>query len=420
MNAATSPLRMALASLCTLAAPMGLAAEDAGKGPPRYTVTDLGTLGGTFSQGVGVSNDGTISGFATPIGDLVVHAFIWRKGVMTDLGTLGGPNSLAPEEGPPSERDEVAGVSETSDPNGDGLCQLIAFSNGSGNVCRPFVWRRGTMTELPTLGGSNAVAYGINNRGQAVGTSETAIADPDCAALNITQTRSAIWETKTGQVHALQPLVGDTISLGQAINDKGQSVGTSGTCAAGPIEAVMWNKDGTPIDLGTLGGAVFNVAFSVNNRGQAVGQSNLLGNVTHHAVLWEKGAARDLGTLYGLTASLATWINNNGEVVGFAQDSENNTVAFLWRNGTMTDLNTLIPPMSPVFLIEALGINDRGQITGYMLDIPSGETHGFLATPVEGSEDTAPVAQARGSETPRVVLPEKTREMLRHQHHWPR
>jgi probable HAF family extracellular repeat protein len=108
-------------------------------------------------------------------------------------------------------------------------------------------------------------------------------------------------------------------------------------------------------------------------------------------------------------------------VVGFSQDSAgdfNSTVAFVWQNGIMTDLNTLIPANSPVFLVEALGINNRGQITGYMLDIPSGEVHGFLATPLEDS-GSAPVAQAGSREAPRVVLPEKVREMLRHQHHWP-
>jgi hypothetical protein len=50
--------------------------------------------------------------------------------------------------------------------------------------------------------------------------------------------------------------------------------------------------------------------------------------------------------------------------------------------------------------------------------LPSGEVRGFLATPVEDSE-SAPVAQARSSETPKVILPEKVREMLRHQNHWP-
>ncbi len=49
-----------------------------------YTVTDLGTLGGTFSQAGGLNNRGSVAGFSTPPGDQNVHAFLWQNGVMTD------------------------------------------------------------------------------------------------------------------------------------------------------------------------------------------------------------------------------------------------------------------------------------------------------------------------------------------------
>jgi hypothetical protein len=39
---------------------------------------------------------------------------------MTDLGTLGGPNSRAPEASSPNDRSEVAGFSDTSNPDPDG------------------------------------------------------------------------------------------------------------------------------------------------------------------------------------------------------------------------------------------------------------------------------------------------------------
>jgi probable HAF family extracellular repeat protein len=120
-------------------------------------------------------------------------------------------------------------------------------------------------------------------------------------------------------------------------------------------------------------------------RGQAVGTSNLAGDTTHHAFLWTKDdGMQDLGTLYGLPVSWAQAINNKGQVVGFSQDlNSNNTVASLWQDGVLTDLNTLIPPNSPLFLIEALGINDRGQISGYGFDSSTGEYPAFLATPCD-------------------------------------
>jgi probable HAF family extracellular repeat protein len=119
----------------------------------------------------------------------------------------------------------------------------------------------------------------------------------------------------------------------------------------------------------------------------------------------------DLGTLPGIPGSLAPSINNKGQVVGFSDDFNGNTVALLWQNGTMTDLNTLIPADSPWFLLEALGINDRGQIAGYAFNASTGEVHGFVATPVQDNENAAPATPVRGRA--KVVLPESLRKLLR-------
>ena len=77
---------------------------------------------------------------------------------MTDLGTLGGPNSFAGF--PLNERGEVTGEAETStpDPFGEDFC---AF--GTNFVCLAFLWEDRVMTPLPTLGGNNGAANEINN-----------------------------------------------------------------------------------------------------------------------------------------------------------------------------------------------------------------------------------------------------------------
>jgi probable HAF family extracellular repeat protein len=68
--------------------------------PPHYTVINLGSLGGSASNGYGgVTNSGWVSGDSYLGGnpsDQSEHAFVWRSGVMTDLGTVGGANSSAP------------------------------------------------------------------------------------------------------------------------------------------------------------------------------------------------------------------------------------------------------------------------------------------------------------------------------------
>ena len=71
----------------TLAIPLQLIAQHT-----RYTVTDLGTLDGTFSVALGLNNRGDVEGLSTLPGDQNVRAFFWRNGVMIDLGTLGAPH----------------------------------------------------------------------------------------------------------------------------------------------------------------------------------------------------------------------------------------------------------------------------------------------------------------------------------------
>jgi probable HAF family extracellular repeat protein len=396
-----------------LALPLRLAAQD--KQDPnrlrlaRYAITDLGTLGGTFSQAGGLNNRGSVAGFSTPPGDQVVHAFLWQRGVFTDLGTLGGPNSFTFEDYPLNDRDMVSGFSETStpDPNGEDVC-----GQGTNLICLPFVWRRGVLTALPTLGGNNGIASEINNRGQVVGVAEKTTPDVTCVPPFFLQLGAVVWQN--GHAQELPPFPGDPDAVALGINDKGQAVGWSGPCTGvfgNSFHALLW-ENGTVTDLGNLGGATGNSAADINNQGQVVGSSDLPGDTTGHAFLWQNGVMTDLGTLPGDVSSQSLGINNRGQVVGLSFDASGNVRGFLWQNGVMTDLNTLIPPGSPLSVLEALGINDRGQIAGYALVIATGEVHGFLATPVPGSESATPGAPDSTSERPRVTLPENVRKFL--------
>jgi len=376
--------------LCTC-----LASVAGAQDPLRYTVQDLGTLGGTFSFAGGITNNGLVEGVSTLPGDTSLHALLWQKPTgMTDLGTLGGPNS---EGYGLNESGEVVGESEASalDPNGEDFCGF-----GTHLICLPFIWRHGVMTPLPLLGGNNGFATRVNNQGQAVGNAEYNTPDPTC----VFRIGVVVWEN--GKIiKILPPLPGDPDATPYAINDWGQVTGASGDCSSSdPLHAVLW-QDGKVTNLGSLGGTR-SVGIDINNQGQVVGNSWLTGQTAYHAFLWQKRTGMiDLGTLSGDVYSTGDGINGEGQVVGGSYDIDFNERTFLWQKRTgMIDLNTLIPPGSPLFLLEADGINDWGQIVGYAYQISTGDLHAYLATPTWWSWAI--------SERPKVVLSENARKQL--------
>jgi probable HAF family extracellular repeat protein len=278
------------------------------------------------------------------------------------------------------------------------------------------------MTTFPTLGGANGVANLINHRGEAVGFAENQIHDPACP---VAQFKPVIWAN--GKIQELPTFPGDPDGGAFGINNHGQVVGSSGTCATTfnpnsqlylvPVHALLW-QDGTVIDLGSFGGDggfAGNHACAINNHGQVVGHSDLKDNTTTHAFLWTKETGmRDLGTVYGDFASLALGINDKGEVVGVSLDANFSPRAFLWENGVPVDLNTLIPANSGLHLQLAESINSRGEIIGYA-QTGSGEIRGFLATPRHSEDDSESAAPAAQGVTSPMVLPEDARKLLRWQ-----
>ena len=359
-----------------LASTVRLAAQEPQATPrtTHYSVHDLGTLGGTFSWAFGINDGGSIAGIATLPADAETHAFLWRNGVMTDLGTLGGPNS-APEFFS-DEEDQVAGISEifTPDQLGEDFC-----GQGTQLTCLPFLWRNGAMTALPTLGGNNGVASSVNNHGQVVGGAENSTPSNCASPFPKFQFRPVVWEH--GQIRELPRLPGDSNGRAYASNGRGQIVGQSTRCSTSiRTSPVLWEGNSVA-SLGSFGGTS-GYAFGINNQRQAFGESNLPGDTTSHAFLWEKRLGmKDLGTLPGDFLSEALGIDNEGRLVGASCDEAFNCRAFLWQHGLMTDLNTLIPGDSPWILIEADGINSSGQIAGAAFNTVTGETHAFLAIP---------------------------------------
>ncbi len=97
-----------------------------------------------------------------------------------------------------------------------------------------------------------------------------------------------------------------------------------------------------------------------------------------HGFAWQPGGIKDLGTLGG-DSSVAYGVNSSGQIVGGAETTGGMFHATTWKNGTITDLNKLIPAGSVWELVVASGINERGQITG--TGVVGNTIHAFLLTP---------------------------------------
>jgi probable HAF family extracellular repeat protein len=400
--------------------PLFLGAQAQNTGPARYTAIDLGTLGGVFgSSAHSINNKGWVAGVANLSGDTVEHAALWRNGVVTDLGTLGGDNNNVDF---PVKNDAglIVGFAQTStvDPLGENFCVFFCTPsggacNGSNQSCQGFRWRNGVMDSLGTLGGNNSAATGANNRGLVVGIAENSTQDPNCIAPQVLDYKPVVW--RDGAMRELPVVAGDAIGAATAVNDNNQVVGASGMCGGGPglgpipVHAVLWQNDSVT-DLGNLGGAVNNIAYAINKSGQIVGASDLAGDNTGHAFLWQKGVMTDLGTLAGDFSSAAFGVNDNGMVVGLSCDQDGNCRAFLWRNGVMADLNALISSDSSLYLVSANDLNDRGEIVGQAFNENTGEAPAFLAVPSQQETELgAPAAQARQ----RVILPESMKQLVK-------
>ena len=398
--------------LLALVAPVPLAAQQQPQARPadrfpRYVVQDLGTLGGPYSFSYGLNNAGVVSGgsaTATQNGDpsqAVVNApqtaFLWDHGRLRNLGTLGGPDS---EAAAVNLSNLVVVDSETASLSrqGEDVCGF-----GTNLQCLAATWKDGRFNALPLLpGGNNSYALDMNDRGQVAGFSDTDVYDVDCTAA-ITGTpfrstagfrfQSVIWEPN-GRVRQLAPLNGDTVASALGINNKGQVVGYSGVCAntspppyVSTPHAVLWERDGTPIDLGSLGGPASG-ASAINEHGDVSGTA-FTADGSPQAYLWtpETRTLVKLQPPDGFPAAVnpcCKTINDRREIVGFMFDADFNSRAFLWKDGVMVDLNELIPKGSPWMLQGAYGINASGQITGGGLI--NGEVHAFLTTPCHRHE----------------------------------
>ena len=301
----------------------------------QYNIFNLDSLGGTNSRGNSINNKGLIAGYSNLPGDQSRHATLWQSGSIFDLGTLGGPNSSITWN-VKNNRGLAVGISQTSTPEplGEAWSSAAFYPgpNNAGFINLGFVWQNGVMRALPTLGGDNGFATSANNHGQVVGWAENTCHDPTCVPPQVLQFRPVVWGPAPNQIAEFPLIDGDTSGAATAINDRGQAVGISGICD------------------------------------QAVGRYTAM-----HAVLWENDGVTDIGNFGADFWNTPTAINEHGDIVGFAGtpgDPDGNFLrGFIWtRQGGIKPLDPL-PNRTPAHVYsEADGVNLKRQVVGTSCD----------------------------------------------------
>jgi probable HAF family extracellular repeat protein len=204
---------------------------------------------------------------------------------------------------------------------------------------------RRTLVALPTDVGSWSVAFGLNDRGEIAGITWVPDHEP----------HAVVWGPNGRRfLKELDPRG----SRGWKINNLGTVLGMCYT-AMGEYHATLWHGDRIT-DMGTLGGPSSNMV-DINDLDAAVGYSRLADGHSVHGFIYRRGVMTDLGTLGG-DRSVPSAMNDSNWVVGYSTDGAGDRRAFLWENGAMHDLSSLMPPGFDQILVSVLDINDRGQI----------------------------------------------------------
>ncbi len=306
----------------------GLQVTSAG---PIYSVQILGSLAGTSVSATAINGSGTGVGFITSASGNQIPVIL--NGQTTTLPGVGQANGI----------------------NSSGTVIGTTYTN---NVASVTEWAGGQATTLGITG------YGtdINNSGQIVGGFTAGSGQTNAFLLN------------GGTLTNLGTL-GGSFSTAIAINGAGQIVGNSLT-SAGTFAAFSSNGKGMTNLCPSCAGSYAN---AINSTGTVVG-TFVNGNDYMEAAEYSGGGAIALGTLGG-NQSYAYGIDTAGAIVGSSYLSNNSTLhAFIYMNGVMTDLNSLLPLTSGWTISSAYGMNDSGDIVG--LGTLNGSTYAVILDPV--------------------------------------
>jgi probable HAF family extracellular repeat protein len=353
-----------------------------------YVVTDLGSF---------VPNE------INNLGQMVGASGLWQNGTTIDLLPSGGPIRFS-NATDINEVGQVIGLYGIPDPNPayDRHRAFLVTPEDTNLDGAPDQWYRDTnldgvndlMLDLGLLpGGIETYARSINNSGIVVG--ESYVYGPSSA--------NHAWIWQNGVMTALNTFAGAISSSVSGINDAGQVVGyTNGPGGSGTFLIIpedtdgdgtpdLWNRDANSDGANDLMVLLPDPFGADTGAGAHI---NAGGQVTYGNFLWTpdtpNGTTGSLTILnpndqwpYDWVTTSAIDINDSGQVVvvvSYSDEIGNAYYHFLWENGELVDLNSLIPPT--VNLLGASAINNQGWIVGSVPTDPYGYTwRGILLTP---------------------------------------
>lgn len=346
-----------------------------------WTLADLGTLGGANSEASGLNDAGQVVGYAEGA-DGTPYPVIWTNGGATQLVSRPGraiaisPNSVVAGNVVSATSTKIDATLLVGGAAYDlgtfgGSFSLVSAVNDSGQLGgyartpdekdHAFLGTASGVVDLGTFGGLYSYVYGLNQSGLAVGSAYDASGAARC------------FRTTGGGLVDLGTF-GGRFCNAFAVNDAGQITGGAAS-TAGVSHAFVFDSRGM-VDLGTLGGSS-SVGYAINRLGQVTGSSRTVSNQTH-AFFHDGTRMIDLGTLGGIV-SVGRGVNASGQVIGTSTLPNSSTSQpFLFSNGVMFNLNTLVPSLSNID-VSSIRLNEAGQIAG--TGTIAGNKRAFLLTP---------------------------------------
>ncbi len=336
---------------------------------PRYSITNLGTLGGKYVEVEAMNDRGQIIGMADFPGDTQwAHGYLWQNGKMKELPRF-QPLAI-------NAVGKIVGI----------RTDFTAAFYSHGRIS-PLSSQAGRPLE------EAEEAKAINSQGQGVGS--VILFTPSGPKVV-----AVIWRSGKAQPLSMQPVAVSgqsdaepkkvSSSEAMAVNRRGEIVGkagfpqlpTSDPNVPWTDHVVLW-RDGKMLDLGVPKGFQETDKPAFNDHGQIVLEADAYrpkSAYKYGSFLWKAGRFTPLNLPPGFRYTDTYAISDSGVIVGDIETASFKKYAAVWKNGLAINLNNLIPAGSGWVLQQAKAINNRGQIAG------EGTFHGqdraFLLTPL--------------------------------------